>query len=560
MATPDAPWTITHSSTDAVAPAWIDSPNIRGTLDILQSCILTLIACIYTALHLDVPVKTAWHYIFLYKLKWVAITLFAPEIALYTAADQLQQAWNLRSKLRSLQKTTPSDADHRGHWIPISKKKIDDKSKADYFQKILVVMQVIRMVLQCIARKIQNLPLSLLEVHTMVHVVCAIFLYLCWFRKPLNVLDPEIIKPGAFEGEIALLVQRQFYPNMSTRLALFPPQQHPGQPPPARRGSLMQPDWVTPKPFRINIDHVSRVEEMQLLEETPESSSRNWIGWSWMRRLARPPAYERLPDTLANPRSGPWVKPEPGLEMWPGDILPSGLLYHSEFAHIPLLLSEQFLHRWDAILSTFPFHNREVLVKTASFVKVNRIAWDFEMISPADDAGPLAGQDLFLARLPEFKPVLDPAYRTMPFSEGKRNLDINFSVFTESEGVFGLLGFFQQFPWLAGLALLLSGIYGGVHLSAWNWAFPSSIELLMWKISCLYIAGALALYFVMAVLATAVRTDGTTWLVTYIAFWFALFVYMAARFYVVFESFFSLRRSPAGVYISPAWVEMFPHF
>nr|RBQ93565.1 hypothetical protein FVER53263_06156 [Fusarium verticillioides] len=543
MATPDAPWTITHSPTDTIAPAWIDSPNIRGTLDILQSCILALIACIYTALHLDVPVKTAWHYIFLYKLKWVAITLFAPEIALYMAADRLRQAWNLRSKLRSLQNTTPSDPDlididmaytffiimggvrvniddilsfpelhnkafrlfesmerpysvrlsprtvtwfaERGHWIPISKKKIDDKSKADYFQKILVVMQVIWMVMQCIARKIQNLPLSLLEVHTMVHVVCAIFLYLCWFRKPLNVLDPEIINPGDFKGEIALLVQRQFYPNMSTRLALFPPQQHPDQPPPPRRGSLMQPDRVTPKPFRMNIDDVSRVEEMQLLEEAPESSSRNWIGWSWMRRLARPPAYERLPDTWANPRSGPWS---------------------------------------------------------------------------ADDVGPQAGQDLFLARLPEFKPVLDPAYRTMPFSEGKRNLDINFSIFTESEGVFGLLGFFQQFQWLAGLALLLSGIYGGVHLSAWNWSFPNSIEHLMWKISCLYIAGALALYFVMAVLATAVRTDGTTWLVTYIAFWLALLVYMAARLYVVFESFFSLRRSPAGVYISPAWVEMFPHF
>ncbi|KAF5700112.1 hypothetical protein FGLOB1_10980 [Fusarium globosum] len=535
MATPDAPWTITHSSTDAVAPAWIDSPNIRGTLDILQSCILTLIACIYTALHLDVPVKTAWHYIFLYKLKWVAITLFAPEIALYMAADQLQQAWNLRSKLRSLQKTTPSDADH-----------IDIDMAYTFF----IIMGGVRVNVHDI--------LSIPDLHNK-----AFRLFESMERpysKPLNVLGPEVIKPGAFEGEIALLAQRQFYPNMSTRLALFPPQQRPDQPPPPRGGSLMQPDWVTPKPFRIGIDDVSRVEEMQLLEETPESSSRNWIGWSWMRRLARPPAYERLPDTWANPRSGPWVKPESGLEMWPGDILPSGLLYHSEFAHIPLLLSEQFLRRWDAILSTFPFHNREVLVKTASFVKANRIAWDFEMISPADDAGPLAGQDLFLARLPEFKPVLDPAYRTMPFSEGKRNLDINLSVFTESEDVFGLLGFFQQFPWLAGLALLLSGIYGGVHLSARNWAFPSSIELLMWKISCLYIAGALALYFVTAVLATAVRTDGTTWLVIYIAFWFALFVYMAARFYVVFESFFSLRRSPAGVYISPAWVEMFPHF
>ncbi|KAF5976444.1 hypothetical protein FCOIX_7131 [Fusarium coicis] len=521
MATPDAPWTITHSPTDTIAPAWIDSPNIRGTLDILQSSILTLIACIYTALHLDVPVKTAWHYIFLYKLKWVAITLFAPEIALYMAADQLQQAWNLRSKLRSLQNTAPSDPDHVC---------IDPYHKSPgCFMCFFAICT-------------NDLILS----HIDVDMAYTFFIIMGGVR--VNV-DDILSFPDLHNKAFRLFESME-----------RPYSQHPDQPPPPRRGSPMQPDWVTPKPFRMNIDDVSRAEEMQLFEEAPESSSRNWIGWSWMRRLARPPAYERLPDTWANPRSGPWVKPEPGLEMWPGDILPSGLLYHSEFAHIPLVLSEQFLHRWDAILSTFPFHNREALVKTASFVKVNRIAWDFEMISPADDVGPQAGQDLFLTRLPEFKPVLDPAYRTMPFSEGKRNLYINFSVFTESEGVFGLLGFFQQFPWLAGLALLLSGIYGGVHLSAWNWSFPNSIEHSMWKISCLYIAGALALYFVMAVLATAVRTDGTTWLVTYIAFWLALLVYMAARLYVVFESFLSLRRSPAGVYISPAWVKIFPHF
>lgn len=74
----------------------------------------------------------------------------------------------------------------RGHWIPILKKKIDDKSKADYLQKLLVLIQVIWMVMQCIMRKIKNLPLSLLEIHTMVHVVCAVFLYLCWFRVGLE--------------------------------------------------------------------------------------------------------------------------------------------------------------------------------------------------------------------------------------------------------------------------------------------------------------------------------------------------------------------------------------
>jgi hypothetical protein len=70
----------------------------------------------------------------------------------------------------------------RGHWIKILKKDIDDKSKADILQKCLVVIQVLWMVIQCISRKITNLPLTLLEVHTMVHVVCAVLFYVCWFK------------------------------------------------------------------------------------------------------------------------------------------------------------------------------------------------------------------------------------------------------------------------------------------------------------------------------------------------------------------------------------------
>ncbi|GKU13064.1 hypothetical protein FLAG1_05642 [Fusarium langsethiae] len=192
---------------------------------------------------------------------------------------------------------------------------------------------------------------------------------------------------------------------MSTKLALFPPQGSPDELPPPRRGSLMQPDWVTSESSIPISDDAQENEGLQ-------------------------PLY------------GPWVKPEPGLEMWPGDILPSVLLYHSEFAHLPLLLTEEFLSRWDAILSTFPFDDRDHLATAAKFIKVNQITRYFEMVDPKDDPGPQTGQDLFLARLPEFGPVLDRAYRTMPFGEGKRNLDINFSFFTENENVFGILGFF----------------------------------------------------------------------------------------------------------------------
>jgi hypothetical protein len=69
----------------------------------------------------------------------------------------------------------------RGYWIRIRKENIDDKSKANTIQKALVLLQVSWMVCQCIARRICNLPLSLLEIHTVVHVACAVFLYACWF-------------------------------------------------------------------------------------------------------------------------------------------------------------------------------------------------------------------------------------------------------------------------------------------------------------------------------------------------------------------------------------------
>jgi hypothetical protein len=59
---------------------------------------------------------------------------------------------------------------------------IQDKSKAGLIQKGLVIIQVGWMVIQCIARRAYGLPLTLLEVHTLVHVVCALIMYLFWIE------------------------------------------------------------------------------------------------------------------------------------------------------------------------------------------------------------------------------------------------------------------------------------------------------------------------------------------------------------------------------------------
>ncbi|KAK0712569.1 hypothetical protein B0T26DRAFT_856727 [Lasiosphaeria miniovina] len=213
---------------DIAAPAWVASPETRGTLAILWSCLVTLVACIYTALHLNIPNR------FLHKAKWTVIALFAPELVLYIALDQFFQARRfLRDMKELLQERGYREGDldestyslkfcffavmggfqvsiediyrSRGtvgkwvkppdmllslstlgilqlartsHFVTISEAEIDDKSKANIIQKFLVVIQVTWMAVQCAFRAAWGLPISLLEIHTLVHVVCTLAMYI----------------------------------------------------------------------------------------------------------------------------------------------------------------------------------------------------------------------------------------------------------------------------------------------------------------------------------------------------------------------------------------------
>ncbi len=69
-----------------------------------------------------------------------------------------------------------------GCFIPIPSSKIDDKSKSSLIQKCLVSIQLSWMVIQCVVRAAYGLPVTLLEVHTMVHALCALAIYGFWIR------------------------------------------------------------------------------------------------------------------------------------------------------------------------------------------------------------------------------------------------------------------------------------------------------------------------------------------------------------------------------------------
>ena len=96
-----------------VSPPWVSSSDTRGTSDILWSCLITLTACVYNALHLNIPPAKEGNLRFYWrKSKWVATALFAPEIVLYCALTQFLQARKLVKELNELWITHQTPDNH----------------------------------------------------------------------------------------------------------------------------------------------------------------------------------------------------------------------------------------------------------------------------------------------------------------------------------------------------------------------------------------------------------------------------------------------------------------
>lgn len=116
--------------------------------------------------------------------------------------------------------------------------------------------------------------------------------------------------------------------------------------------------------------------------------------------------------------------------------------------------------------------------------------------------------------------------------------------------------------------VLLPVVYGGIHLAAWGFEFPSPAESLLWKISCFFIMGAIPiLVFVFSALWKLIYSDFNienidnekviTVIVVVRGTFFML--YASARIFLVLESFLSLRHVPIGVYAAVPWVQNIPH-
>lgn len=88
--------------------AFVGSPHIRGTLQIVWSCVLVLLTCTWSILHLNIPPQStvrpgSWAHTrrgllrVWTKIKWMMFTLLAPEYA-------LGKAWSDRRSVKCIEK------------------------------------------------------------------------------------------------------------------------------------------------------------------------------------------------------------------------------------------------------------------------------------------------------------------------------------------------------------------------------------------------------------------------------------------------------------------------
>lgn len=234
---------------------WVADPNGRGTFTLFTSCLLTLVLCVWSAIQLDVPPpKTSRVRLWLLYLKWSILGVLGPELFVYVAWRQLNSARTLKREVReALQQRhkqgatgiKPLKDEEKGQdWslthgfyggmggfvfdfrtvgssdlksclpnlqrltltargvallarcglLPeLDREEIDDKNKADHLAKTVVCVQATWFLVQTIARTAQHLSVSLLEVMTIAHVVCALFVYILWWNKPAMVREPTYL-------------------------------------------------------------------------------------------------------------------------------------------------------------------------------------------------------------------------------------------------------------------------------------------------------------------------------------------------------------------------------
>lgn len=223
------------TSDTTIWQGWVETPDQRGTLDIIWSCVATLYLCLFTMLHLNVPASTdsAWNHV-ARKIRWTFLGLLAPELPMLFACGQWASARRSVESMRAMGHNSWTvehgfyadmggfvlqAADHepfplsaklvehlvRHAVIPvpdITQNEIRDKSKADGITRLVTCVQAGSLLLQVIGRAAEGLPITPLELSTLCIAGCSFTTLWFWRKKPLDVITPTNIVTDRGVAEI----------------------------------------------------------------------------------------------------------------------------------------------------------------------------------------------------------------------------------------------------------------------------------------------------------------------------------------------------------------------
>jgi len=91
--------------------------------------------------------------------------------------------------------------DHLYSFVMPTEAEIKDRGKGDWLAKCLVLVQTSWFVMQCIARAVERLPVTHLEIVTLAYAAMNFVIYVFWWNKPLNFNRPvRVFRESDVEG------------------------------------------------------------------------------------------------------------------------------------------------------------------------------------------------------------------------------------------------------------------------------------------------------------------------------------------------------------------------
>jgi hypothetical protein len=416
-------------------------------------------------------------------------------------------------------------------------KHIQDKSKADSLAKFLVCIQALVwvtvlelefivncwpsqwLVFQCLGRLASGLPIPLLELHTVMHVLCAVVMYGFWLDKPLDVGVP--IRLNLNTAGLAQEIYDSF-------------EQH---------------TFATWEGGHSENPAASYADDRPLLDIQEQ-------------RVSTPSEYPDAGEDNDPHRSSENLERSESQSSKPGGNV-DRLLRDNQY-----IKGNTFGARWKRFWNAE--HNIEE--EGPRLLGVYKY-WHktFQIKPPAGDQETPRKASTFFSELPDdLLPSVDR--KAVPLRTRARMQGTS-GYITGEDNSLGLA---------IVLATCLALLYGGAHAAAWNTHFPSSTEQLLWRV-CSITVGTMILLSLLLILMISwlnelleeakvkelfhrVFNVFPEMLSDILMFFGMLFIagailfYVFARAFLVVEAFLSLRSLPKGSFETVPWSDYWPHF